>query len=80
MTRVMLDQATLEKLHHLKKPLEIVDESGRQLGRLLPMIDHSLYEGIEVPVSKKEIRRAEQESGGLTTAEVLAYLRRLETF
>src|SRR5262249_19139801 len=36
MTRVTVDQATLERLHGLKEPLELCDESGRILGTFHP--------------------------------------------
>jgi hypothetical protein len=79
MTRVTLDQATLEKLRHFRERMEICDESGRSLGYIMPAEDRSLYESVEVPVSEEQLRKAEQEPGGYTTAEVLAHLRRLET-
>ncbi len=39
MMRVTVDQATLERLHGLKEPLELYDESGRVLGRFTPASD-----------------------------------------
>jgi hypothetical protein len=74
----MLDAATLSKLHNMREPLEICDESGRVLGSLRPAVDLSEYTPLEPQVSDEELRRRSQSKGnGYTTAEVLAYLEKL---
>jgi hypothetical protein len=78
MTRVILDAATLSKLHNLREPLELCDESGRVLGEVKPAVDLSRYEPLEPQVSDEELRQRSQSKGkGYTTAEVLAYLEKL---
>ena len=47
MTRVILDADLRSKLLNLDQPLELCDESGRVLARVLSMFDRSLYEGLE---------------------------------
>jgi hypothetical protein len=78
MTRVSVDAALLSKLHDLKMPLELCDESGRVLARVRPAVDLSQYEPLEPQVSVEELqRRARANEKDYTTAEVLAYLEKL---
>ena len=78
MTRITLDAGLLHKLLDLTQPLELCDESGRLLARVLPAIDPSLYEGLEPQISKEELQRRKQHKGTTyTTAEVLARLEKL---
>ena len=77
MTRVIIDEALRSKLYNLTQPLELCDESGRVLARLTPLADLSQYEPLEPQVSEEELDRREQETESYTTAEVLAYLRKL---
>jgi hypothetical protein len=44
MTRIVLDAAFWSKLQDLKQPLELCDESGRVLARLVPVPDPSEHE------------------------------------
>jgi hypothetical protein len=76
MTRVILDRATLARLHDLKERLEVCDESGETLGffQPAPSRDRSLYATAQVPVTEAELDRAEQQPGGRTLAEILADL------
>lgn len=78
MTRVIVDQAMLNQLHNLSQPLELCDESGRVLARVTPILDLSQYEPLEPQISEEELRRREQCKGKTyTTAEVLAYLKKM---
>jgi len=78
MTKVILDADLRSKLLNLNQPLELCDESGRVLARLLPTVDASLYEELEPQVSREELQRRKQNKGQTyTTAEVLAYLEQL---
>jgi hypothetical protein len=78
MTKVIVDAMLLSKLHGLKEPLELCDESGRTLAKVRPSIDLSQYEPLEPQVSKEELeRRAHSNEKRYTTAEVLAYLESL---
>jgi hypothetical protein len=76
MTRVILDEATLAKLHNLREPLELCDEAGRVLGHISPAVDPSLYRTVQVPFTEEELDRFEQEPGGRSLAEILADLER----
>jgi hypothetical protein len=78
MTRITLDADLRSKLLNLTQPLELCDESGRVLARVLPAIDPSMYEGLEPQISEEELQRRLQNKGRTyTTAEVLAYLEKL---
>ena len=78
MTRIILDADLRNKLLNLSQPLELCDESGRVLARLLPAIDSFAYEGLEPQITKEELQRRKQHKGKTyTTAEVLAYLEKL---
>jgi hypothetical protein len=78
MTRVVVDETLLSRLHNLDQPLELCDASGRVLGRFLPVLDPALYEGLEPQISKEELQRRKQQKGKTyTTAEVLAHLEKL---
>ena len=78
MKRVNLSPKVQSQLGDLTTPLELCDESGRLLARLLPAIDPSLYEGLEPQISKEELQRRKQNKGKTyTTAEVLAHLEKL---
>ncbi len=75
MTRITLDADLRNRLHDLSQPLELCDESGRVLARVLPVIDPALYEGLEPRISAEEVQRRRQNKGKTyTTAEVLAHL------
>jgi hypothetical protein len=43
MTRIVLDAESLEKLKNLTESLDLCDESGRVLGRLVPVCDTPEY-------------------------------------
>jgi hypothetical protein len=77
MNRVILEHES-RKLANLTDRVEFCDGEGRTLGYFVPVRERSLYEGIEIPVSDEELRRAEQQEGGRTTVEVLRYLGILE--
>jgi hypothetical protein len=78
MTQVVVDGALLSKLQELAEPVELCDKAGRVLGRFLPVIDPSQYEGLEPQISKEELQRRKQSKGKTyTTAEVLAHLEQL---
>jgi hypothetical protein len=74
MTQVILDAPLRNKLHNLTEPLELCDESGRILARVLPVLDESQYERAEPPISAEELQRRKASTEWYTTAEVLAYL------
>lgn len=78
MTQIILDANTREKLAAVTEIVELCDDSGRVLGRFLPIFDPSRYEGLQPQISKEELQRRKQSKGKTyTTAEVLAYLEKL---
>ena len=78
MTQLILDASMRSKLFELKQNLELCDESGQVLARLIPVVDSSSFEPREPQVSDEELRRREQsDEKTYTTAEVLAHLESL---
>jgi hypothetical protein len=74
MTRVLCDSVLREKLHGLAQPIELVDEAGHVLARVVPAIEPELGP-LEPRISKEERKRRRSQGGKTyTTAEVLAYL------
>ncbi len=76
MTQVILDPMMRSKLHNLREPLDLCDESGRVLARVVPVLDPSQYETIEPQLSAEELQRRREEPE-FSTAEVLAHLEKL---
>jgi hypothetical protein len=77
MTQITLDGTLRSKLHNLTEPLELCDESGRLLARVIPVLDESQYERVEPQISAEELQRRKQSTESYSTAEVLAYLDQL---
>ncbi|HJT77265.1 MAG TPA: hypothetical protein VJ739_08685 [Gemmataceae bacterium] len=78
MTRILVDEVLRGKLCNLTEDLELCDESGRVLARVLPELDLSKYEPWEPPMDEEELQRREQSTEWYTTEEMLAYLKSLE--
>lgn len=77
MTRIIVDEILRSKLHNLSQPLELCDDSGRLLARLIPAPEPSSY-NLEPQISHEEfLRRLHANERSYTTAEVLAYLEKL---
>ena len=66
MKKVIVDAVLRKKLLGLQQPLEICDEAGRVLGRILPLQPH---------LTEAELQRREQEVD-YPTADVIAYLKK----
>jgi len=78
MTRVIVDAALRSRLHDLNEPLELCDESGHVVARVIPVPDLSDCEPLEPQVSDEELlRRSQADEKTYTTAEVLSYLEKL---
>ena len=78
MTRVICDAALREKLYNLATPIELCDESGRVLARVLPMLGTPLTGSPEPLISHEELEHRRSQGGKTyTTAQVLAYLKGL---
>ena len=76
MGKIIIDAGLRTKLENLTQVVELCDESGRVVGRFLPVLDLSQYECVEPQLSEEELQRREQEPE-YTTAEVLAHLEKL---
>jgi hypothetical protein len=76
MIQIILDAALRVKLHDLSVPLELCDESGRVLARVVPVLDESQFEPFVPPISVEELQRRIQEPD-YSTAEVLRFLENL---
>jgi hypothetical protein len=60
------------------KPIELCDESGHILARVVPVLDREIYASSEPQIRGEELdRRIASPGKTYTTAEVLAYLERL---
>jgi hypothetical protein len=77
MTRIIADARLREKLRQFTEAVELCDESGRVLGRVLPAPNFLLGGSCEPQISEDELDRREQETESYPTAEVLAYLEKL---
>lgn len=78
MNKITIDAETRRKLKYLSEPLELCDESGKVLAKLIPQVDLSEYESIEPPISEEELRRREKSDKWYTTKEVLDHLETYE--
>lgn len=77
MTQIVLDPVLRSKLPDLSQPLELCDELGTVVARVIPVLDPSQYEPVEPPLlSAQELQRRRQEPD-YSTAEVLAHLEKL---
>jgi hypothetical protein len=74
MTQIICDAGLREKLLDLAEPMELCDESGHVLARVVPPLDF-----FRAPqLNKADLRRQRMREGRTyTTAEVLAYLESL---
>lgn len=75
MTRVIVDDVLLAKLHNLTDTLVLCDAGGRVFGHFVPATDLSQWEPVSADVSEEELdRRARSNERRYTTAEVLTHL------
>ena len=76
MTRIICDATAFRrKLHDFAQPLELCDESGHILARVVPVLAAELRASSEPQISGEELdRRIASRGKTYTTAEVMAYL------
>ena len=77
MNRIKLNAELRKLLGNLTEPLELCDETGRVIGRILPEIDLSGWDLTEPADSEEELQRREQETESCSTAELLSRLEKL---
>jgi hypothetical protein len=77
MTRLVVDEALRTRFHNFAEPLELCDEAGRVLARVIPQFEPAEH-NLEPQISQEEIRRRRQsKERTYSTAEVLARLESL---
>jgi hypothetical protein len=54
--------------------VELCDESGRVLGRVLPAVNMAEWEPLTPELSEEELQRREEESESFSTEEMLEHL------
>ncbi len=77
MIRIVLDAELRSKLHNLAGPIELCNESGGVVARIVPVLNPAEYEAVEPQISREELERRKQSSRWYTTAEVLRHLESL---
>ncbi len=77
MNHVIASGALLDELGELSAPVALCDNEGEPLGFVVPSPNRlrKLYDWATSAFTEEEIEMARQESGGLTTAEILRGLR-----
>ncbi len=78
MVRITIDEALQKKLFSSQEIVELVDESGKLLGRLLPKVENPMegWEPVSPPLSEEELqRRLASDEPGLSTKQVIEHLR-----
>ena len=68
MTQIVVDPATVAKLHELQEPVQLTDAAGRVLGRFVPGACDARF---EPQISLEEAERRLSEGPGRTLDEIL---------
>lgn len=77
MTRIVMDDVLRDKLNGLNEIVELCDDSGQVLARVVPTMSMRLDDFI-LPISEEELQRRLNYSGPTyTTEEVLRHLESL---
>jgi hypothetical protein len=69
MTRIVIDDVLREKLRGFTEPLDLCDDKGRVLARMVPVADVPIYVGRECPLSREEIEDRVKNPGKLYTGD-----------
>ena len=75
MTRVPVDAAVHTVLLNLNASVELVDNAGRVVARVYPVLDPALYENLEGSISREELDRRKKDMdnpNNRTLSDVLA--------
>jgi hypothetical protein len=73
MNRIIVDKSYAEKFGEAQFA-EICDETVRLLGYFTPAVDHSLYEGVESPITGEEFDKLVEQGGGRQLKDIIADL------
>lgn len=75
MDPITLGPVLASQLAGLDKPVELLDPSGRKIGRFVPLLDLSGWVPLSPGITEEEReRRKKLNEPGLTTAEAISYL------
>ena len=74
MNRVVVDPVTLAKLRDAWQTLELCDDSGRVVGRFVPLVEPAVRAKLEPQVTEEELDRRERAGGGRPLADILGDL------
>jgi hypothetical protein len=77
MTRITVSSDMRNCLGDLQRPVELYDESGRLIGRVIPAYDPDKYDLTEPDIDPEEIQRRLNERPRYSTKEVLEHLENL---
>ncbi len=78
MTQVILDATMRSKLHDLRQPLDLCDESGKIVAHVIPVLDPDDWEPVPPPeLSEEELKKRENSSRWYTSDEVRRHLESL---
>lgn len=78
MIRITLDADMKRKLGDLDEPVELCDEAGHVIARVIPVVDTSQYDPLTPGISDEELeRRSISGEKRYTTAEVLKRLEQI---
>ena len=71
MTKILLDDAVLDKFAELTEYAELCDKSGKIVGYFSPVDEHNdeLYANFKPPCDDEELDRREREPGGRSLAD-----------
>jgi hypothetical protein len=81
MSKLIVNDEMRSKLKGLNGEAELCDATGMRMGWFLPddIYMRLMYDLAKVQFSdEEELKRAREEPGGMTTAEVLAHLKSLD--
>jgi hypothetical protein len=77
MTRIRVDAALRQKLGGLTSEVELCDEAGNVLAKVVPVPEQVIWDPLTPDISEEELQRRIQNPGKYyTTAELLAMMRK----
>jgi hypothetical protein len=74
MIKIVLDQASVEKLDSVQQGAQLCDPSGRVIGYYVPVAPESLYRQVKSPYTDEQLELYASEPGGRPLSEILADL------
>ena len=79
MTRIVVENSLAEQFNNVRGPAEVCDKVGNTLGRFVPSAESDEWVPVTPELSEDELRRRlSSDEKRYTTAEVLAFLEKLD--